>query len=129
MRDPDKLVKEWLIRADDDLAYAQVGFRETDLYANVCFSCQQAFEKYLKAFLLVRDIDFPNTHDLTKLLELCRKSDPAFVEFEDAASTLTPYNIAARYPDIGDIQFSSDQAGEALRLTESLQDFVKNKLL
>lgn len=52
MKGINKLVEEWLQRADDDLAYARVGFDETQLYANICFSCQQAFEKYLKTFLI-----------------------------------------------------------------------------
>lgn len=50
MNNPNKLILEWLNAAKDDLKYAQVGFEQTDLYANICFSCQQSFEKYLKTY-------------------------------------------------------------------------------
>lgn len=123
----NKLSKEWLARADDDLQYAEVGFKETDLYANVCFSCQQAFEKYLKAWLLIHKVDFPRSHDLTELLSLCLNLDSDFSKFIEAASVLTAYNIATRYPDIGDIVFSRDQAEQAIEFTQQLKDFIEEK--
>jgi len=128
MTKPSKLVEEWLVSAENDLAYAKVGFAETSLWANVCFSCQQAFEKYLKAYLISKKVDFPMTHDLTRLLNLCLKNDPAFSEFEELASMITPYGSAARYPDIGALEFSREQAEQALESAEKLGRFVKNKL-
>lgn len=127
MIEPNKLSKEWVAKADDDFKYAQVGFKETDLYANVCFSCQQAFEKYLKAFLLLHKVDFPRSHDLTELLGLCLDIDSDFSKFMEAASVLTPYNISSRYPDIGYIVFSRDQADKALEYTQQLKDFIEEK--
>lgn len=124
----NKLSAEWLARADDDLQYAEVGFKETDLYSNVCFSCQQAFEKYLKAFLLIHKVDFPRSHDLTELLSLCLNLDPDFSKFIEAASIMTPYNIATRYPDVGDIVFFKDQAEQALEFTKQLKHFIEEKL-
>ncbi len=123
----NKLSEEWLAKADDDLQYAEVGFKETDLYANVCFSCQQAFEKYLKASLLIHKVDFPRSHDLTELLSLCLNLDPDFSKFIEAASVITPYNIAARYPDVGDIVFSKGQAEQALGFTKQLKNFMEEK--
>lgn len=125
MNNPNKLAHEWLKAADDDFQYAQVGLGQTELYANICFSCQQSFEKYLKAFLITHQIDFPKTHDLTKLLSLCLKIDPGFADFKEAAATLTPYGVATRYPDIGDMEFSKEQAKQALDFTKQLQNFVK----
>jgi HEPN domain len=38
------------------------------------FHAQQAVEKSLKAVLALRRVEFPYTHDLDGLLELCRKN-------------------------------------------------------
>lgn len=124
----NKLVDQWVTSADNDLAYAKAGFGETDLWSNVCFSCQQGFEKYLKAYLISKNVDFPKTHDLTSLLKLCALSNSGFAQFGEVASIITPYGTAARYPDIGDLEFSKEQAHEALNAVERLKDFVENKL-
>ncbi|MBW1960508.1 MAG: HEPN domain-containing protein [Deltaproteobacteria bacterium] len=39
----------------------------------VCFHAQQCAEKYLKAFLTFKNIDFPKTHDIGELLALVSK--------------------------------------------------------
>lgn len=128
MKDSNELVNKWLEVADDDLSYAQIGFAETDFFANICFSSQQAFEKYLKGYLVAHNVEFPKIHSLTKLLSLCLKIDPGFAEFKDAAEKLSPYSIAARYPDISDLKFSKQQAVEALEATKRLGEFVKKKI-
>lgn len=128
MRVTNKLAIQLLSKAKDDLEYAQVGFKETDLYANICFSCQQAFEKSLKSFLTAHGVDFPKAHDLTKLLSLCIEIDPNFSQFEEAAAIITPYSVVTRYPDISDITFSKYQAAQALKFAKSLQDFVEGRL-
>ena len=124
----NKLVTEWISAADNDYFYAKIGFSESKLYANVCFTCQQAFEKYLKAYLFAKSKDFPKTHDLTKLLALCLNVDQDFSSFLEDASTITPYAIAARYPDISALVFTKQQAKEALDNVLKLGEFVKNKL-
>lgn len=128
MNNPDQLVSEWLLAADSDYKYAKVGFDKTTLYANVCFSCQQSFEKYLKAFLITYRVSFPKSHDLTRLVRSCSKIDSAFDQFHQAAQLLTPYAVSARYPDIGDLEFSQDQAKQALQIVEQIAVFVKSKL-
>ena len=37
---------------------------------SIAFHCQQAAEKYLKAFLVSRRIEFPKTHSIGRLLDL-----------------------------------------------------------
>jgi len=41
-------------------------------YDTVCFHCQQACEKYLKALLTLSGIHAPRTHDLEVLVALWR---------------------------------------------------------
>lgn len=128
MNNPNRLVREWIDTADDDFKYAQVGFKETNLYSNICFSCQQAFEKYLKGFLIAKKVKFPKTHDLTKLLKFCEEIDSDFNDFQDAASILTPYNSATRYPDMEGLEFSAQQAEQALGFVKHLKSVIVGKL-
>mgnify|MGYP000307964815 CR=1 FL=1 len=50
--------------------------------STICFHAQQAVEKYLKAFLILHDIDFPRTHDVDYLLLECRKIDRSNFKFD-----------------------------------------------
>lgn len=62
------------------------------------YHCQQAAEKALKAFLTYHDILFNKTHDLTELVAQAASAEPAFEDWQDIASELTPYAVWFRYP-------------------------------
>jgi HEPN domain-containing protein len=47
------------------------------------FHYQQAVEKLLKAVLADRDVDFPKTHDLVRLLRLARAEENEVPMVED----------------------------------------------
>src|ERR1700749_69837 len=63
-----------------------------------CFHCQQAVEKYLKAFLIYRGEDIEKTHDVICLLAECKKRDREFAEIEPGNINL--YAVRVRYPDM-----------------------------
>jgi HEPN domain-containing protein len=69
--------------------------RVTD--AIVAFHAQQAVEKVLKAVLASRDVDFPLTHDLRALEELCASNGIAIPAELADVDRLTPYAARARY--------------------------------
>ncbi len=56
-----------------------------------CFHAQQAAEKYLKAFLSWRQVDFPFLHNLAALVEICKGEDESFGEIRSPAERLTPW--------------------------------------
>lgn len=66
MPDPDKVnkvVAEWVRKAEDDLKTAETLLplgRQAPLEV-ACFHIQQCVEKYLKALLVFRLVDFPKT--------------------------------------------------------------------
>ena len=66
--------REWLAKADEDLASARV-LIGSGHFANALFFCQQAAEKSLKAFLTWHERAFRRTHDLEELGEACRAVD------------------------------------------------------
>jgi HEPN domain-containing protein len=66
-------VIEWVSYADEDLLLAkhELTLAEKCPYRLVAYHAQQCAEKYLKAYLIFCGIDFPYTHDISELLELC----------------------------------------------------------
>jgi HEPN domain-containing protein len=96
----DEYLQKWLLRADNDLKVAEheMAVPQEELVTEaVCFHCQQAVEKYLKAYLVRRSVDFGKTHNLEYLVELCSKQDEEFCTLE--VGNLTFYAVEVRYPD------------------------------
>lgn len=94
---PD-LPGDLLALAREDLAAAEALDRaERVSDASVGFHAQQAVEKALKAAIASRDQDFPFTHDIGLLMQLCQ--DAGLELPADLAETdrLTPYAAAIRY--------------------------------
>ena len=66
MDDLQDYVNKWIFRADEDLAVID-RLCESDLSAylsSICFHEQQAVEKYLKALLAFKGIDFRKSHSV-----------------------------------------------------------------
>lgn len=61
------------------------------------FHTQQAVEKALKAALASREIEFPYTHDLDGLIELCRANRLDVPMSLDGVEQLAPYGVHMRY--------------------------------
>jgi HEPN domain-containing protein len=62
-------IKQWLLKADEDLLVVNTLIANNfSAKASICFHCQQAAEKYLKAFLIAHDKEFHKTHSIEYLL-------------------------------------------------------------
>lgn len=100
MNVPMDLARQWLAKAQNDLLNADNNLKsEVVPYDTVCFHCQQAAEKLLKAYLVARGVQPPFTHDLLLLLE---EALPHCVQAEmlrDDLALLMPYAVGVRYPD------------------------------
>ena len=61
--------KDWIKKANEDLLVAKhiINISPT----NSTYHSQQAVEKYLKAFLIINNIEPPKTHNIYHLLRLC----------------------------------------------------------
>lgn len=94
-----KQVLKWIEYADEDLRVTEIVFSLSSNvpYRIIAYHSQQCAEKYLKAFLLYHDVDFPYTHNISTLIELCMP----FVNLNDKLNTakeLSKYAVAVRYP-------------------------------
>ena len=65
------LVGQWLSRARSDLVLAQMTEDQRLLPEILAFHAQQAAEKALKALLVHHQVEFPRTHVIALLVNLC----------------------------------------------------------
>ena len=132
MRTPEQVkwdfVQQWLEKARKDLATGEILLRaEFEDYENAGFHAQQAAEKFIKAFLVRHQIQFPKSHDIAVLRQLVARVDPRLAEKLAAADALTPYGVGFRYP--GDLPSVSHDEGEtALRLAEETRALIMESL-
>ena len=126
MKTKADLVKGWLRKAESDLKNANMCISAGESLDTACFHAQQVAEKYLKAYLTAKDVDFPYIHNLEKLIELCGNHDPAFLTLKSLAQTLTPYAVELRYDD--EFWPMAEIAKEALEAALKIKEMVINKL-
>jgi HEPN domain-containing protein len=50
-----RLIDEWLQKADEDIGFASSVIQDSAYHAQICFHYHQAAEKYLKSMLLHRN--------------------------------------------------------------------------
>jgi len=119
------LVRIWLKRAKSNLGIAKAGKAFEDiLYEDLCFDCEQAVEKALKALLVSFDVSFPWTHSIGHLIELIEKQNIEVPnEIMDSIS-LTAYAVSTRYP--GDFEPIDEQEYlETLETAEKVYNWVR----
>ena len=91
---------DWIIKAElDHLAAMDLARRrKLPLHDMVCFHCQQAAKKYIKAVLEDCSIYFPKTHDLETLLTLLIPTHPFLTLLIPATRRLKPFGVLIHYP-------------------------------
>ena len=119
-------LREWLEIADNDLALAD--FTAKNMwpvpYANICYHCQQAVEKYLKWFLVLHDNEPPKIHDLQELEKLCEAINPQFSAIYEKCSVLSGYAVQTRYPN--EIHVEKHDMDKALDYVKIIREFILN---
>lgn len=121
-------VQQWIDKARKGLAAGEVLLKEEfEDYENVGFHAQQAAEKFVKAFLVRHQIEFPKSHDMALLRQLVSQIDPWLAEKLAIADSLTPYGVEFCYP--GDLPSVSRIEGEkALRAAEQTRELITKSL-
>jgi HEPN domain-containing protein len=123
-------VQKWVAFADEDLHFAQTGMslpgREVPAYRLVAYHAQQCAEKYLKAYLVCQGVDFPYTHNISTLLELCSDYATWPTSLREAEE-LTDYAITTRYPG-EDREVTEAEATSAVETARKVRDQVRTEL-
>ncbi len=123
-----KIAGEWLHKANQDIAAAGALLsQEPPLLYPSCFHSQQAAEKYLKAYLTRRQVEFPKTHSIREILNLVKTVDEELAMELLSATALTPYGVEVRYP--GDIpEPSHEETEDAISLPKKVRNAVMDRL-
>ena len=120
-------VAKWLELADLDYGVAE---HLLDTYYPipveiVCYHCQQAAEKAVKALILYFGIAdaIPKKHDISYLLDQVKSHIAIDEKYYDYADTLTPYGVAVRYPN--ELQLEERHARNALNYAGEILAWAK----
>lgn len=116
----------WVARAEEDFALARTAFRRKQpLASGACFHAQQCAEKYMKALLISKSADFPKTHDLLLLNNLCSTNGILLEIDPKHLNTLADYAIRTRYPGNDP---TAEDAKEAIELAKLVRNFARKFL-
>lgn len=121
-------VKQWLAFGDEDLQLARhaLTLSSSIPYRLIAYHAQQCAEKHLKAYLVFHGVDFPYTHNIARLLELCSEKG-TWPDMVRDAEELTPFAITTRYPG-EDEEVTDEEALRAIEIASNLRDVVRNVL-
>jgi HEPN domain-containing protein len=126
--DNQRAARAWLDKADGDRRSARalldLSPPETE---SAAFHCQQAAEKYLKAFLAYHGDDIPRIHDLTVLVDVASDYDSSIDELEEPAELLVPFAVAARYP-FTHAEPDAAEAEDAFDAATTIRDAITSRI-
>jgi HEPN domain-containing protein len=121
-----RLTAQWVRKAEADWEVAHKLAEENPPPRDiVCFHCQQAAEKYLKALLQESGQKVPKTHELGDVLDLLLPRDATLAGLGRKADSLTQYAVDYRYP--GEMA-SKRQMEAALRHVDVIRLECRGKL-
>jgi len=113
-----RVVDEWVKKAEEDYQFAASVLEDSPFYTQICFHFHQAAEKFLKAFIVARDLEFQQIYDLLVLLKLCSAVEPGFSEIQDDCKFLNRFYIDTRYPVHWPTNYTKEEALKAKRAGE-----------
>lgn len=122
--------KFWLTEADKDFHYASWSLdnAEEDFYSLILFHFQQAAEKYLKAFIVYKNLPFQKIHDLPELINLIKPIDDNFTEIEEEALYLNDFYVDTRYPVHWPIGHDKKLCLKAQKKVEKIGSLVRERM-
>ncbi len=124
MSDREDHIKEWVDSADHDLGSAKLIFLHLPEYFDtIAFHCQQAAEKYLKAILIHREIEFVRSHNLIYLLDLLSQKTVITEDQYDKAILLNGFSVQIRYPD-KTVYLTKEELETSITIAQEFRDFT-----
>jgi HEPN domain-containing protein len=123
-----ELVEQWRRKASQDLETAEHLLGTTRFHEAIAFHAQQAVEKYLKALLVCRQVEFPKTHDIGRLLDCLATFDPETAAGLRDADELTPFGVEMRYPSDAP-ELLPGEASDAVEVARRVKERVSDLLL
>lgn len=118
----DPQINDWLNQANEDLEHVKRDLTIEDrFFSHLCFHLEQAAEKFLKAYIVSFNLSFEATHDLLKLLEICKSKNPSLTEIYDACNELNPYYVDTRYPVHWPVGYQKEDVVSGIEAVEKIK--------
>ena len=120
-------IQAWLDYAATDLSVAQTLFdvHRPQPYEIICYHCQQAAEKAIKALFIFFDLPggIPRKHDLSFLLNQMQNKTTISKKIRQHADILSVYGIISRYPN--EISVDEGRTKLALQYADSILQWAR----
>jgi len=128
MNTNNTIVGEWIYLAqmDYDHALKSANTFHPAPVEIICFHCQQAAEKILKAYIAAHGDTPVKTHDLTTLIKYCEQYSSDFNNYADFGDMLTAYNSDTRYSP--KLSLAESDMKQALNYAHKIMEFTTSKL-
>jgi len=117
-----KQVEAWIRFAEKDILTISEIINNPNLTNIVAFHCQQAIEKYFKAFILENEKPILKIHNLLTLYGTIKEIKKIDID-EDLLSTINDIYLESRYP--GEIGLLDDGSMPTIKQAEQFYTFAK----
>lgn len=118
--------EQWLDMADMDMGVAKhlMEHYYPKPYEIICYHCQQAAEKAIKALIVQNGCKggMPKIHDLSFLLGQIKNDIKIEEKYYDYADILTPYGVSVRYPN--ELFIGEKHAANAVQYADRIVQWV-----
>ena len=129
MKDASGRTSDWFAKAEADLRAAEMVLNAEDPVTDIaCYHAQQCAEKYLKGYLVSREIPFRFVHELAYLTRLCMDVDSDFASLLGPAAELQDYASDVRYPLEGVSALALQDARGAIERARLIREFVLSRI-
>jgi len=118
--------KAWLAYADENLNVAKLSLDHGHLNASLQ-NVQQAVEKYLKAVILEKDLEFKRTHSIRQLNGLLSSSGITVDISDDEIDLMDTIYVPSKYPvysALPDALPGPEICGDALKIVEKVRKSI-----
>ncbi len=123
----NNLIKDWFEKGSHDIATAKISFLAGGPSDTIGVLLQQAFEKYIKGYLLSKGWQLKKIHDLRELIFRAQEYDPAFGKFLELARKLTAIYVENRYPTFSPADYPEEEIASLIEQTETLIALIEKE--
>jgi len=115
---------KWLDKALCDLQAARLLLTYGGDHYNIAFHCQQAIEKALKAYILLKSDVLVDGHNLTWLCRQAKKYDKGFHQWFDESADLNQCYIETRYPADIEREYTYKMVRNFYRMAREMYQYI-----
>lgn len=115
---------DWLEHSSQDLIAAKILSEDDRCYRLSAFHCQQAIEKALKAYILLKSDVLVDGHNLIWLCRQAKKYDKGFHQWFDESADLNQCYIETRYPADIEREYTYKMVRNFYRMAREMYQYI-----